>query len=61
MGYRNSVNHFSATLVPPDEHAVLWPRLDVVIPQFPTYRERTDRDIRMFRLHPHPRRDGRDG
>jgi deazaflavin-dependent oxidoreductase (nitroreductase family) len=28
----------------------LWPRLDAVVPQFKTYRRRTDRNIRVFRL-----------
>ena len=28
----------------------LWPRLEAVVPQFTTYRARTDRDIRIFRL-----------
>lgn len=41
-----------AALVTDDEKPALWPRLDAVVPQFRTYRERTDRDIRVFRLRP---------
>lgn len=33
-----------------DEKDAIWPRLDEVIPQFPTYRARTDRDIHIYRL-----------
>jgi deazaflavin-dependent oxidoreductase (nitroreductase family) len=32
------------------EREDLWPQLDAVVPQFKTYRRRTDRDIRVFRL-----------
>jgi deazaflavin-dependent oxidoreductase (nitroreductase family) len=39
-----------ATLVPDEEKEELWPRLEAVVPQFTTYRTRTDRDIRIFRL-----------
>jgi deazaflavin-dependent oxidoreductase (nitroreductase family) len=39
-----------ATLVPDEEKDELWPRLEAVVPQFTTYRTRTDRDIRIFCL-----------
>jgi deazaflavin-dependent oxidoreductase (nitroreductase family) len=39
-----------ATLVADEEKDELWPRLEAVVPQFTTYRTRTDRDIRIFRL-----------
>ena len=41
-----------ATEVPEAEKAELWPRLDAIVPQFPRYRERTSRDIHLFRLVP---------
>lgn len=41
-----------AALVADDEKPTLWPRLDGVVPQLRTYRQRTDRDIRIFRLRP---------
>lgn len=34
------------------ELEALWPRLDALVPQFETYRARTDRDIVVFRLRP---------
>jgi deazaflavin-dependent oxidoreductase (nitroreductase family) len=34
------------------EKTALWPRLDAIVPQFHVYRQRTDRDIRIFRLRP---------
>lgn len=40
----------TATLVPDDQKDALWPRLEQVVPQFTTYRSRTDRDIRIFSL-----------
>jgi deazaflavin-dependent oxidoreductase (nitroreductase family) len=39
-----------ATQVADAEKDELWPRLDEVVPQFTTYRRRTDRNIRIFRL-----------
>jgi len=39
-----------ATLVPDEDKDALWPRLDEVVPQFTTYRTRTDRNIRIFAL-----------
>jgi deazaflavin-dependent oxidoreductase (nitroreductase family) len=41
-----------AELVRDDDKDALWPRLDAVVPQFKTYRTRTDRNIRIFRLRP---------
>ena len=40
----------TASLVPDDEKDELWPRLEAVVPQFTTYRTRTDRNIRIFQL-----------
>jgi deazaflavin-dependent oxidoreductase (nitroreductase family) len=40
----------SAEQVSTAEREALWPRLVEVIPQFAVYRERTVRDIRVFRL-----------
>lgn len=39
-----------ATVLSDEERDALWPRLDEVVPQFATYRTRTDRSIRVFRL-----------
>jgi len=40
----------TASAVGSEEKDRLWPRLDEVVPQFRVYRDRTDRDIRIFRL-----------
>ncbi len=42
----------TATVLSDDEKAALWPRIVATIPQMTTYVERTDRNIRVFRLHP---------
>lgn len=34
------------------EKQEIWPRLHAIVPQFRTYLDRTDRDIRIFRLSP---------
>jgi deazaflavin-dependent oxidoreductase (nitroreductase family) len=34
------------------EKEQIWPRLHQIVPQFRTYLDRTDRDIRIFRLTP---------
>lgn len=39
-----------ATVLDADEKARLWPAIATTIPQMHTYVERTDRDIRVFRL-----------
>ncbi len=39
-----------ATLLTPDEKAVVWPAVKQTIPQMDTYEARTDRDIGVFRL-----------
>lgn len=41
-----------AEQVAEDDKAALWPRLCEVVPQFDVYVTRTDRSIRVFRLHP---------
>lgn len=40
----------TATVLDADEKARLWPAIAETIPQMHTYVERTDRDIRVFRL-----------
>jgi deazaflavin-dependent oxidoreductase (nitroreductase family) len=35
-----------------EEKEAVWPRLHAIVPQFRTYLDRTDRDIRIFRLSP---------
>jgi deazaflavin-dependent oxidoreductase (nitroreductase family) len=35
-----------------EEKALVWPRLEAVVPQYRVYITRTDRDIRVFRLRP---------
>lgn len=35
-----------------EDKAQLWPRLHEIVPQFEVYLQRTDRDIRIFRLRP---------
>lgn len=35
-----------------EEKEQIWPRLHEIVPQFRTYLDRTDRDIRIFRLRP---------
>jgi deazaflavin-dependent oxidoreductase (nitroreductase family) len=37
-----------------EEKALVWPRLEAVVPQYRVYITRTDRDIRVFRLRPTP-------
>lgn len=39
-----------ATLLDPEEKAVVWPAVKGTIPQMDTYEARTDRDIGVFRL-----------
>ena len=39
-----------ATELSHEEKDAIWPRLDEVVPQFRTYRSRTDRDIHIYRL-----------
>lgn len=39
-----------ATVLAPEEKARLWPAIRTTIPQMATYEQRTDRDIRVFRL-----------
>ncbi len=42
----------AATVLSDDEKAVVWPAIVGTIPQMTTYIERTDRNIRVFRLTP---------
>lgn len=42
----------TATVLTDDEKAAAWPRIKVTIPQMATYEQRTDRNIRVFRLTP---------
>lgn len=39
-----------AELLRPEEKAAVWPAVRRTIPQMTTYEQRTDRDIRLFRL-----------
>lgn len=41
-----------ATSLGAAEKEEIWPRLHEIVPQFRTYLDRTDRDIRIFRLTP---------
>ena len=41
-----------ATSLDASEKEEIWPRLHEIVPQFRTYLDRTDRDIRIFRLTP---------
>lgn len=47
-----TVTAAEATVLTDDEKAAVWDRLCDVVPQFRTYVERTDRNIRVFRLQP---------
>jgi deazaflavin-dependent oxidoreductase (nitroreductase family) len=40
----------TAQVVTGPEKEELWPRLHEIVPQFDVYRDRTDRDIQIFRL-----------
>lgn len=42
----------TATVLTDDEKAAAWPRIKATIPQMATYEQRTDRNIRVFRLTP---------
>ena len=42
----------TASVLTDDEKAATWPRIKVTIPQMATYEDRTDRNIRVFRLTP---------
>jgi deazaflavin-dependent oxidoreductase (nitroreductase family) len=42
----------TATVLTDDEKAAAWPRITTTIPQMSTYEQRTDRNIRVFRLTP---------
>lgn len=44
----------TATVLTDEEKAAVWPRIRTTIPQMNTYVERTDRNIRVFRLTPVP-------
>ena len=46
------VTEARAEVLTDGEKAEVWPRLCEIVPQFETYVERTDRNIRVFRLVP---------
>jgi deazaflavin-dependent oxidoreductase (nitroreductase family) len=49
---RGRVEEVTATVLSDDEKAAVWPRIRRTIPQMATYEQRTDRNIRVFRLTP---------
>jgi deazaflavin-dependent oxidoreductase (nitroreductase family) len=49
---RGKVEDVTATVLSDDEKAAVWPRIRQTIPQMSTYEQRTDRNIRVFRLTP---------
>jgi len=49
---RGRVLDVTATVLSDDEKAAVWPRVHHAIPQMATYEQRTDRNIRVFRLTP---------
>lgn len=49
---RAGTEHVRAEVLTDAEKAAAWPRIKEVIPQMGTYEQRTDRNIRVFRLTP---------
>lgn len=49
---RGEVQQVTAAVLTDDEKAEAWPRIKATIPQMSTYEQRTDRNIRVFRLTP---------
>jgi deazaflavin-dependent oxidoreductase (nitroreductase family) len=49
---RGEVREVTASVLTDAEKADVWPRIKATIPQMATYEERTDRNIRVFRLIP---------
>lgn len=49
---RGRVVEVTATVLSDDEKAAVWNRVHRAIPQMATYEQRTDRNIRVFRLTP---------
>lgn len=49
---RGETREVTAAVLSDDEKAAVWPRIKETIPQMATYEQRTDRNIRVFRLTP---------